>query len=310
MSLSGKIDNQHTDSIIIFQPKTDYRKVIKLKKDGSFSDTLAIDDGLFSYSDGRDFTFLYLEGGDEVKMDYDTEDFYQTIYFTGDNADENNFLAESVDNENAFLLDTKLMRLPQEEFDKRLNTFIDDFFQRLKVVNADEAFKTFETEEINSFKEYVTKSYTKINYKKIVLGKGKPSPEFTNYKKVDGSTASLNDLKGKYTYIDVWATWCNPCKDELPFLETLEKHYEGKNLQIIAIAIDDKKEFDTWVSMVNEKNVAGTQLFANGDTNFADKYRIASIPRFILLDPNGNIVEAYAPKPSDPKIVELFNSVL
>jgi len=47
-----------------------------------------------------------------------------------------------------------------------------------------------------------------------------------------GGTTSLDDLKGKYIYIDVWATWCGPCKAEIPFLKDVEKKYHGKKLSL------------------------------------------------------------------------------
>jgi len=310
VTFSGKIENYHTDSITIFHPKVEYRKVIKLNKDGSFSDTLSVNDGLFSYTDGRDFTMLYLKKGNTINMEYDTHDFYETIYFQGDHHDENNFLAESVDNENNFLSDTKLMRLPEKEFHSEVNTYVDAFKNRLNSKDFDSSFKKYEIKEIEYFKDYITKSYSKINYNKIFLAKGKPSPNFENYKNYKGNTSSLSDFKGKYTYIDVWATWCTPCKTEFPYLKELEESFKDKDINFVSISIDDERDYETWKSVIKEYELTGNQLFANGDTSFSSAYRVSSIPRFILLDPKGNIIKATAPRPSDPEIIELLNSLL
>src|SRR5690606_5126123 len=57
------------------------------------------------------------------------------------------------------------------------------------------------------------------------LPKGSPSPVFNDYENYNGSKTSLSDLKGKYVYVDVWATWCGPCKVEIPSLKRLESEY-------------------------------------------------------------------------------------
>src|SRR5690606_35216219 len=129
---------------------------------------------------------------------------------------------------------------------------------------------------------------------------------------------SLADLKGKYVYVDVWATWCGPCKVEIPSLKSLENNYKGKKIQFVSVSIDDDTSHGSWENaktkwknMVSDKELTGIQLFApNGwQSEFVKSYKINGIPRFILIDPNGNIVNADAPRPSDPKLVELFNEL-
>ncbi len=63
--------------------------------------------------------------------------------------------------------------------------------------------------------------------------------------------------------------------------------------------------------MVAEKELGGIQLFADNDWNseFVKNYKINGIPRFILIDPNGKVVTPDAPRPSDPKLVELFTEL-
>jgi thiol-disulfide isomerase/thioredoxin len=152
----------------------------------------------------------------------------------------------------------------------------------------------------------------KANYEiSAKLIKGKPSPTFVNYENHKGGATSLNDLKGKYVYVDVWATWCGPCKAEIPSLKKVEKEYHGKNIEFVSTSVDVAEDHGKWVSMVEEKELGGIQLMTdqNWKSQFVKDYGINGIPRFILIDPSGNIVSADAPRPSDPKLKDLFNSL-
>jgi len=140
------------------------------------------------------------------------------------------------------------------------------------------------------------------------LAKGNPSPTFVNYENNAGGTTSLADLKGKFVYIDMWATWCGPCKREIPFMKKVEKEYHGKNIEFVSISVDRKNAHGKWKSMVKEGEMTGIQLFADNDfkSQFAVDYGVNSIPRFILLDTEGNIVSADAPRPSSPELKTLL----
>jgi len=143
------------------------------------------------------------------------------------------------------------------------------------------------------------------------LDLGQPSPKFENFENYDGSTTSLNDLKGKYVYIDIWATWCGPCKYEIPFLKKVEKKYHDKNIHFVSISCDKQRDKEKWKKMIADKDLGGIQLITDNDfnTSFISEYRIKGIPQFILIDPQGNIVKANAPRPSDEKLIELFNKL-
>jgi len=143
------------------------------------------------------------------------------------------------------------------------------------------------------------------------LVKGAPSPKFVDYENNAGGTTSLDDLKGKYTYIDIWATWCGPCIREIPSLKKVEKSYHGKNIQFLSISIDAKKDHQKWKDMIKDKKLGGIQLYADNlwDSKFVADYYVKGIPKFILLDPKGNIVTANAPRPSDTKLIDLFNEL-
>lgn len=150
----------------------------------------------------------------------------------------------------------------------------------------------------------------KTNAVKTLLT-GKPSPKFS-YQDINGKKVSLDDFKGKLVYIDVWATWCGPCIQEIPALKKLKEDYKGKNVEIISISIDVEKDFEKWKKMVADEQLKGVQLFADKDwkSEFIKAYGIDAIPRFILIDQNGNILNADAPRPSSPQIREAFDKEL
>ena len=167
------------------------------------------------------------------------------------------------------------------------------------------AYKAVSTDEKNNIA--IDDIYAKLQ----TVAPGKDSPIFEDYENYKGGTSSLADFKGKFVYVDVWATWCGPCKAEIPSLKKVEKEYHGKNIEFISISVDKRADHDKWMNMVAEKELGGVQLFAENDWNskFVQDYLIKGIPRFILIDPDGKIVSSNAPRPSDSKLIDLFNEL-
>ncbi len=156
------------------------------------------------------------------------------------------------------------------------------------------------------FKAELTNIYKKVK----TLVKGNQSPLF-NYENHDGGETSLSDLKGKYVLINIWATWSVPSENEMLSLAKIEKEYRKKNIAFVSISVDKKTQYETWKKKVIEKKLVGIQLFANDSWNsqFILDYQIQGIPRFILIDPEGRIVNANAPRPSDPDLVLLLKEL-
>ncbi|PCI00357.1 MAG: hypothetical protein COB81_08995 [Flavobacteriaceae bacterium] len=139
---------------------------------------------------------------------------------------------------------------------------------------------------------------------------GKPSPKFVNYENNAGGTSSLDDFIGKFVYIDIWATWCLPCKMQIPFLEALEEQYHAKNIEFVSISVDKQKNKQLWKDLIKVNKMKGIQLIADNDfkSDFIKSYNIKRIPRFIFLDPMGNIISYNAPRPSQTyKLKGLFD---
>ena len=122
----------------------------------------------------------------------------------------------------------------------------------------------------------------------------------------------MSDFRGKYVYIDVWATWCSPCIKQVPYLKALEEDYRDKNIVFVSISVDKEAVKSTWKQMVADEELEGVQLFSDNsfDSEFMDAYAVNSIPRFILIDPDGKIVDQEAPRPSFKKTRDLFDEIL
>lgn len=160
-------------------------------------------------------------------------------------------------------------------------------------------------------KREITDMYNKLK----LTARGKPSPKFTDYINYEGGKTSLDDLtgNGKYLYIDIWATWCGFCKKEIPLLKNFEIKYHGKNIDFVSINVDKKNMIEKWKETIIDKEMGGVQLFA-GDSHlnldFTKNFLIKGLPRFIILDPEGKIVTANAPRPSDgEKLDEIFEEL-
>ncbi len=174
--------------------------------------------------------------------------------------------------------------------------------------SLEEVYATYK--KANPTSENLSKLTERYNLLKT-LTPGKASPTFT-YENHKGGEISLEDLKGKVVYVDVWATWCGPCKREIPFLKQLDEDYHGKDVAFVSISIDEKKDYEAWRTMVTEKELGGYQLMADNDwkSKFVADYGIRGIPRFILIDTEGNIINSDAPRPSSSKIRETLDGLL
>lgn len=129
--------------------------------------------------------------------------------------------------------------------------------------------------------------------------------DFT-YPDVNGKMVSLSDFKGKVVLVDVWATWCGPCRGEIPHLKKLEEEMHGKDIVFLGVSVDEAKDKQKWLDFIEKEDLKGIQLLASGWSKITKDYKINGIPRFMIFDRNGNIVSVDAPRPSNPALKEML----
>lgn len=307
MTFEAKIDNKNGEKLYILGPKK-YKKEFVLNKSGVFKDTLSVSEGMYRLSDGVENTSLFLKNGMDLKLKMDAKLFDESIVYTGKGAKENNFLAQTALTEENYNY-PDLLKADEATFEKMAMAKKESDLKRLNDSKLDVAFTTLYNKEIESslmgLKQYYQEE---LAIKKL---NNAPSPTF-NYENHKGGTTKLEDLRGKYVYIDVWATWCGPCIAEIPHLKKVEEKFHDKNIAFVGISIDTKKDYEKWKKFVVTKELAGIQLFADNDWNsdFVKAYGINGIPRFILIDPQGNIVDANADRPSSPALTAQLEKLL
>jgi len=179
-----------------------------------------------------------------------------------------------------------------------------------------EIIQTADSDERTKLLADYSKQFTDANYiRKIVylnkviesLGKGKTAPAFETTS-VDGKKVSLADLKGKFVLIDTWATWCGPCKRQSPFFDKMAIKYKKENIVFAAISIDEN--VGKWLIEAKTKSKSVLQLHLDNSDLFSKEYDVPSIPRFILIDPDGKFINARMPYPEDSSFELLLRKAL
>ena len=150
------------------------------------------------------------------------------------------------------------------------------------------------------------------SYDKIAsLAAGTVAPNFKIYDPLD-KESQLSDLRGKVLFIDVWATWCGPCTMEAPFFEKLAETFKDDNrIQFVAISADDNVE--AWKKAVaGGKSPHVSQFLVKGGmkSEMNTLYGISSIPRFLLINTDGRVIDSNAPRPSSKETEALLKSLL
>jgi peroxiredoxin len=133
----------------------------------------------------------------------------------------------------------------------------------------------------------------------VPAGKGQSAPDFV-LTDLQGHTVKLSDLRGKAVVLNFWATWCPPCKEEIPWFVELQKRYGAQGLQIVGVAMDDGDQKDV------EKFAAANSInypILFGKDKVADQYGgIEYLPTTFYIDRNGVVMDRVFGRPGRDEI--------
>ncbi len=254
----------------------------------------------------------------------DFPDYYRTIKFSDitNNTDVLKYYPYSIF-KNVYFIDCKMsgekMQSPQALIDFAENdTVKGELYLALLSTEKDLPVKNDLDVKYSAYvitpdqKNRLQKEDERLNKLYIAQGLGKPGHNFT-YKDIDGKDVSFADFKGKVVYVDVWATWCGPCRKQLPHMKAMEeKFHNNKDIAFVSVSTDKASDIQKWKDFVAKEKLTGVQLHTNNgaDDDIMKLYQISGIPRFLLFDKAGNIVSINAPEPSSPELEPMLMKLL
>ena len=114
-------------------------------------------------------------------------------------------------------------------------------------------------------------------------------------------TSVMAMFKGKYVYVDLWASWCVPCCKQVPYLQALEKELQNKNVVFVSISTDSSEA--PWKKKMEQLDMHGNQ-WLNPDGKLCDKLNVSGIPHFLIYDKEGNLHTYDAQRPSSGDVLK------
>jgi thiol-disulfide isomerase/thioredoxin len=173
------------------------------------------------------------------------------------------------------------------------------------VTIAEQVFKTFSPEIQATDNGKVIQGFIEAHYR---LKIGGAAPVFSQLNPA-GKPVSLATYKGKIVLIDFWASWCSPCRQEIPNLVNQYKMYKDKGFEILSVSLDSSR--DKWLKAVQQEGMAWPQVCdLNGNSNsVARLYGVSAIPATFLVDRDGKLISTgLRGEELNKKLAELFKN--
>jgi peroxiredoxin len=139
---------------------------------------------------------------------------------------------------------------------------------------------------------------------------GNPAPPWSGTFS-DGSAFSLADFSGEVVVLNVWATWCIPCLRELPGLEALSRHFEGRGVNVIGVSVD-RRSAETEVARFAEARGVTFRIALDPEQRVMSTFRTIGVPETFLIGPDGIIAHRWIGEfdPMDPATLDRVEALL
>lgn len=118
-------------------------------------------------------------------------------------------------------------------------------------------------------------------------GIGDPAPEYSSTT-LEGGEASLASLRGEVVLLNVWATWCPPCREEIPALQALHEEHAGRGLRVVGVSIDGRGERESIRAFLAGFGVS-YDIWHDPDERVSGVFRTQGVPTTVLIDREGTL---------------------
>jgi peroxiredoxin len=144
------------------------------------------------------------------------------------------------------------------------------------------------------------------NSNKAINGKYSMAQDFT-VTDLDGNSVKLSDFRGQYVFLNFWATWCPPCKAEMPEIEKIRQLFPERNLVILAVSTGEDKS--TVAAFIKQYGYT-FDIALDTNQSVASKYNITGIPTSFFIDMEGNIVAKAVGGLSESAMMNYVNQLI
>ena len=126
----------------------------------------------------------------------------------------------------------------------------------------------------------------------------------------EGEILKLEHFKGQIIYLDLWASWCLPCRYEFPKFEKLAEEYKNKPIHFVGLSVDFDR--NKWLKYLKKKepSIPEYRYLPQSDKVFSKEFSVNGIPHFILINKDGTLYENNTTRPSEPEIEEILDKML
>jgi len=120
----------------------------------------------------------------------------------------------------------------------------------------------------------------------------------------------IKKYRGKVVFLDFWASWCGPCKREMPYSLKMQKYFKGKKVAFVFFSIDRNPK--SWQKTIENLRITGDHYRLNKMLlrKINEQISIRYIPHYAIIDKTGKIVDADAPRPSNPQSIKEIENLL
>ncbi len=308
-SLSGKITNPKHETVTLSQVLMidghAEKKALaesEVKKDGSFDLHVSIKEQIEAvFSDGNEQTTVLLQPGDEIYMTLNTKMFDETISYYGKGAKKNNAVKNM-----ALMMEQSIAPIfeldpetDEEEVNSMIDAAMDNLIDIAKDYQTTKGFKEYGDQLIEEYQ--ATSKGLKAQYKQnLAMKKAFAKINGTDAINIEGvnlkgKKESLSKYKGKLIIVDFWATWCAPCKAEMPAFKELEERY-GKEVNFVSMGVYCKE--DAWQEMATDLGFENNIYVSKETQAQFDDWVVSYIPRYIVIGKDFKVIDSDGPRPS------------